>query len=415
MKSVSQANRIYIVLVVSYIVSQFYRVSNAVIAPEMMRSLRLTPEGMGAITGIFFLAFGLMQLPTGVLLDRIGPRSTMASLLVVAAAGSVIFATAEGLMGLSLGRALIGVGCAAGLMGAMVAISRWFSVQQFAPRSSLLFTMGGVGTLLATTPLAALSASLGWRGAFWLMAGVTLAVAALLYSVVRDVPDDGHTRRGMSPESLDEVLHGLGAVLTNRQLWHISAIQFVCYATTLAVAGLWAGPYLHDVYHLAPLTRGHVLLALNIAILLGVLAYSAIERWLNSRKWTIVTGAACTIGLLLVLALVPGLPLWLAIALLWVFGLTSSYVMLNHAHARAVLPDHLVGRGLTVQNLSAFLGVAVLQSASGVIVGGSSDTSGAAGEGAYRAVFGFLAAVMLVGLMLYLPVRDVQPQGEKKQ
>jgi MFS family permease len=71
MKSISQANRTYIVLVVSYIVSQFYRVSNAVTAPEMMRSLRLTPEEMGAITGIFFLAFGLMQLPTGVLLDRI--------------------------------------------------------------------------------------------------------------------------------------------------------------------------------------------------------------------------------------------------------------------------------------------------------------------------------------------------------
>jgi len=410
MKGFSQANRIYIVLAVSYIVSQFYRVSNAVIAPEMMRSLRLTPEEMGAITGMFFLAFGLMQLPTGVLLDRIGPRYTMSSLLLVAAAGSALFATAEGLMGLSLGRALIGAGCAAGLMGSMVAISRWFSAQQFSPLSSILFTAGGVGTLVATTPLAALSASIGWRGAFWLMAGVTLVAAALLYGVVRDFPDDGHTRGGTSPESLSEVWRGLGAVLANRQLWHISAIQFVCYAATLAVAGLWAGPYLHDVYHLDPLTRGHVLLALNVAILIGVLAYSAIERWLNSRKWTIVTGAACTIGLLLVLGFVPELPLWLAIALLLAFGLTSSYVMLNHAHARAVLPDNLVGRGLTVQNLSAFLGVAVLQSASGVIVGEFSDASGAAGEGAYRAVFGTLAAITLVGLMIYLPVRDVPPK-----
>jgi hypothetical protein len=65
---------------------------------------------------------------------------------------------------------------------------------------------------------------------------------------------------------------------------------------------------------------------------------------------------------------------------------------------------------LTVQNLAAFLGVAVLQSASGVIVGEFSEASGAAGEDAYCAVFGFLAAVTLVGLMLYLPVRDVQPK-----
>jgi MFS family permease len=414
MTGISQANRIYSVLVVSFIVSQFYRVSNAVLAPEMMRTLQLTPEAMGVLTSMFFLTFGLMQLPTGVVLDRIGPRSTMTSLLVIAAAGSALFATAEGLLGLALGRALIGVGCAAGLMGAMVAISRWFSAQHFAPLSSLLFTVGGVGTLLATTPLAALVASLGWRGAFWLMAGVTLAAAALVYSVVRDGPDDGHTRGGVPPASLRAMVRGLGAVLASRQLWHIAAIEFVCYATTLTVAGLWAGPYLHDVYYLDPLTRGHVLLALNVTILLGVLAYSGFERWLNSRKWTIVTGAACTSGLLLVLALVPGLPLWLAIALLLAFGLTSSYVMLNHAHARAMLPDHLVGRGLTVQNLWAFVGVAVLQSASGMIVGALSDAAGAAGEGAYRAVFGFLAAVTLVGVMLYLPVRDVQPKREKK-
>lgn len=415
MRWISQGYRIYIVLTVGFVVSQFYRVSNAVIAPEMMHALSLSPEEMGAITGMFFLAFALMQLPTGVMLDQIGPRHTMSSLLLVAAAGSAIFATANGPVGLCIGRALIGVGCAAGLMGSMVAISRWFGAAQFSPLSALLFTLGGIGTLVATTPLAILSESIGWRGAFWLMAGVTLAVALLLYGIVRDVPDAGDTIDEASSESLIESLRGLGEVLTNRQLWRISAIQFVCYAATLSVAGLWAGPYLNDVYQLDPLMRGNVLLALNIAILIGVIAYSGIERWVGSRKWTIVTGAIGTIGILTVLAAMPGLPAWLAIMLLLAFGLTSSYVMLNHAHARAILPDHLVGRGLTIQNLAAFLGVAALQSASGLIVGTFSSTANAAGEEAYRAVFGFLAAVVLMGLLIYLPIRDVQPKSDNEQ
>jgi len=408
MNSVGQAYRMYAVLAGGYVMSQFYRVSNAAIAPEMMRTLHLSAEEMGTLTGMFFLAFGIMQIPTGMLLDRIGPRYTMSGLLVVAAAGSAIFASAEGLAGLSFGRALTGVGCAAGLMGSMVVIARWFHAQRFAPLSSLLFTVGGVGTLLATTPLAALSASIGWRAAFWLMAGATLVAAALLYAFVRDAPER-NAPSDAPPETLRQVVRGLGAVLANRQFWHISAIQFVSYATTLAVVGLWAGPYLNDVQHLGAIARGNVLLALNVAVLVGVLIYSAVERWLGSRKWTIVAGASCSIGLLLVLALVPRPPLALVIALLLIFALASSYVMLNHAHARAILPNHLVGRGLTMQNLSVFLGVAVVQSASGVIIGQFSE-DGVAGEFAYRMFFGFLAGVVLLGLLLYLQARDVRPE-----
>ena len=82
--------------------------------------------------------------------------------------------------------------------------------------------------------------------------------------------------------------------------------------------------------------------------------------------------------------------------------------MLNHAHARAVLPDQLVGRGLTLQNLAVFFGVAVMQSVTGIIVGDFTQTGEAAPEVAYRAVFGFLALMTVISLLLYLPARDVK-------
>jgi MFS family permease len=175
-----QAYRIYVVLCAGFLASQFYRVSNAVIAPELMRGLEISAEAMGIITGVYFLAFAVAQLPIGVLLDRFGPRQTMAGLFLLAVAGSVTFATASGFAGLVLGRGLMGIGCAAGLMGSLVAIARWFPPARFAFLSSLLFTLGGAGLLLATTPLAVVSAAVGWRGAFWLMAAVTAALAMLL-------------------------------------------------------------------------------------------------------------------------------------------------------------------------------------------------------------------------------------------
>lgn len=406
-----QAYLIYVVLCAGFFASPFYRVSNAVIAPELMRELTISPEQMGVVTGMFFLAFAAMQIPAGVLLDRFGPRRTMSGLFLVAVLGSAAFAMADGVTGLAIGRGLMGLGCAAGLMGSLVGIARWFPAARFARLSSLLYTVGGVGFLLATTPLAWVADAIGWRGAFWLMAGVTFVLALLLFTIVRDAPP-GHAVNTQRPESLGEIWAGLKAVTGNRQLWFICALQFVNYAAVLAVVGLWAGPYLNDVHGLGGVARGNVLMILNIAMLVGVMAFSVVERWVNSRKWTICGGSVLSAVILLALALLPGLSLWAATALLFLFGLTSATIMLIHAHARAVLPDHLVGRGLTFQNVAVFLGVFVIQSATGFIVGDFEAVGGLAPEAAYRAVFGFLAVATLASLAIYLWIIDVRPREE---
>ncbi len=406
-----QAWRIFFVLCAGFVASQFFRVSNAVIAPELMRSLAISPEAMGVITGAFFLAFAAAQLPAGVLLDRFGPRRTMSSLFVIAVAGSVVFALAQDALGLTLGRALMGLGCAAGLMGSLVAISRWFPANQFARLSSLVYTIGGAGFLMATTPLAAVAGSVGWRGAFWMMAAATAALAVLLYAVVRDAPS-GHVIHDRPPETANEIMRGLKEVFANRDLRYVCALQFVNYGTVLSIVGLWAGPYLNDVHGLAGVERGNVLLGLNLAMLVGVMGFSVAERWLNTRKWTIGGGAVLSIVLLAALAALPDLGRWAAIALLGLFALASAYIMLIHAHARAVLPDHIVGRGLTLQNLAVFLGVFAIQAASGFIIGQFPQDGGAAPETAYRAVFGFLAVMTLVALAIYVRIRDVRPREE---
>ncbi|MEQ9639463.1 MAG: MFS transporter [Alphaproteobacteria bacterium] len=407
----TQAWGIYAVLCAGYVASQFYRVSTAVIAPELMRTLTISPEAMGLITGIFFLVFAAAQLPAGVLLDRFGPRRVMSGLFLLAIAGAGLFATAEGTTGLLVGRGLTGLGCAAGLMGSMVAMARWFPQSYFSQLTSLLYFIGGMGFLLATAPLAIVSEMIGWRGAFWLMAGLTGFLALLLYAVVRDAPP-GHPSTTGATESAGEIWQGLKAILAHKELRQLCAMQFVCYATVLSSIGLWAGPYFNDIHGLAGAERGNILLLMNLSTLFGILGYAQVERWLNTRKATIIGGALVSAALLTVLAVVPGLGLWTAVALLVAFGLTSSYVMLLHAHARAMLPDHLIGRGMTFQNLAVFLGVFAFQAATGVIVGQFETVDGAAPELAYRCVYAFLAACTVVALFFYRHTGDVRPREQ---
>ncbi len=395
-----QALRIYLVLCGAYVASQFYRVANAAIAPELMTELSLSAETMGGITGLFFLAFGAAQIPTGVLLDRYGARRTMTGLLLVAVLGAITFAAADGGAVLAIGRVLLGFGCAAGLMGSMVVIARWFPEERFAALSAMLFVVSGGGTLLATTPLAWAVEVVGWRGAFLAMAGVTGAFALLLYLVVRDAPP-GQTEAGDQRETWRDILGGLRAVVVSRELWLISAIQFVSYATVLTVVGLWGGPYLADVHGLDGVARGNVLLGMNAAVLIGVSLYGRLDHHVSRRKWLIVAGALATAAILALLALLEKPDFWTATILLLLFATIGSYVMLNHAFARAVLPDHLIGRGLTFQNLAVMLGIAVIQAASGLIVGGFDGAGGPAPEIAYRWVFAFLAVLSVAAAAIF--------------
>ena len=297
-------------------------------------------------------------------------------------------------------------------MGPMVVIARWFERERYARLISLLFTIGGLGALMASTPLAAVSEAIGWRGAFLAMAAVTGVIAILLFVVVRDAPP-GAAPAESGVETAAEMWRGLGRVLALRDMRRICAVQFVSYGTMITIVGLWAGPYLNDVHGLRGVDRGNALLGLNIVLLGSVLLFSLVERWLDSRKTAVLGGGCLAVALLIVLALVPDLGLWAALGLLGLFTVASAFFMLIHAHARAILPDRLIGRGLTLQNLSVMLSVFVLQAIAGVIVGAFAPEGIEAPEIAYRAAFGFLALVLAAGIAAYCRVADVSPRGQE--
>ena len=163
------------------------------------------------------------------------------------------------------------------------------------------------------------------------------------------------------------------------------------------------------MHGLSPVARGNVLLALNVAMILGVLAYGPLDRLFDTRKWVVAAGAAMTVLVLAVMAAAPRWPLWQIVGLLVAFIGLGGYQMILHAHTRAILPDHLVGRGLTVQNTAAFVGVFVMQWASGIIIGAFGD----AGDPAlpYRLVFAFLGGSTLVALLVYLRIEDAKPSA----
>ena len=398
--------------------SQFYRVSNSVIGPEVALELGLNAREVGLAGGAFFLALLVAQIPVGMAFDRWGARATLSSISGLAVLGALLIARATDATELIAARFLVGIGCSASFMSAVFLCARWFGVQRFTIVLSWVFATSNIGTLVAATPLAWASATIGWRHAFEALAALTALFSLAFWWLVRDDPP-GAVVRPRSQESLAQVLRGLREVWRTPGLGPVFAMHTFTYACLVTVLGVWAGPYLHDVHGLNTVERGNILFAMGIGSIIGPLAFGPLDRVLGTRKKIVVAGALSCIALFATLAAMPHPPLAVATALLVALPVLSSYSIVTVSQGRALFPERLAGRGVTTVNMAQVLGSAVLPALAGYIVGsfaGLGEAPGApAPEEAYRCVFAMLGAGSCIGLAFYLRSKDSRPKiiGQK--
>lgn len=408
----TQAFYILGVLCLTYIFSQFYRNSVGVIGPELMTEFSLTPGGLGLLSSVFFLGIAATQIPVGMMLDRLGPRLTLFPLMVLTVMGAILFAVSSNYWMLTMGRVVMGIGCAAAYIGATVVCARWFSRDRFAAASGFVLASGNIGAILATSPLAWSAATYGWRETFIASAVVTALGCLWAFAIVRDAPP-GDRFLTRPPESMSEIWRGLGQVATNRDYLRVLMVGFTNYPLVVAILGLWGAPYLFDIHGLDPVARGHVLLIMACMTVTGFLVYGQLDRLLDTRKWLILTGLGVSTLVLLTLGLAPQLAVWQVTCLFALLGLFGSFNSVTLAHGRALFPANLVGRMAALFNLSVQAGVGLLQLATGLILASfpSADTTRSAD--AYSTMFLCLAALGIIAMIFYAPLPDARPSADE--
>lgn len=405
---------IVMTLATAYVASHFFRASNVTIGLDLMRDLAIGPEALGGLTGAFFFGFAAMQIPCGFFFDRFGPRRTVTGMLVLATIGGIVFTLAPTWPILLTGRTLMGAGFGVMLIGSMVVISRWFPPDRFSTLTAMVLSIGLVGNLVATTPLAWASEAVGWRSVFAAAVLFTALATIAVWIVVRDAPP-GHPFLARTPEPPREMLQGLIEVLRNPRLKFILALNFCHYACTFTVQGLWGGPYLREVHGLSAIEAGNVLFAAVIAYQAGMLFFGPLDRVLDTRKRIAIGGTLVMISILALLAVPTRLPAWVAIAAMIAVGFFSACSTMVMTHGRGIIPDRLIGRGMATINTSVMFGVACMQTLSGIVVGAFEPLADGARSGtAYRALFGVLAVVLTVALAVYSRSEDVKPSDQMR-
>ncbi len=234
---------IMIVLCLGYTISQFLRTSVGVLAPNLMIDFAITPDQMGLLGGIFFLSFALFQIPAGILLDRFGPRKVMTVIITFALLGSIIFALSNSFIGLLVGRLLMGLGCSICLMGSLVIISRWAAKDDFSKLAGIILAIGGLGGLLATTPLSYVADTIGWRFGFWCALIGTLIVMLLYYCIIRDYPNNNIKNDNFEKDKSHTSPFNIWIILKERNFKYMIPMSLMSYSALFVVLGLWGAPY----------------------------------------------------------------------------------------------------------------------------------------------------------------------------
>lgn len=382
-------------LVVGYLLSQFYRAFLAVLAGPLARDLNVSADDLALSSGLWFLMFAAAQIPLGMALDHFGPRRTTALMLGLGGTGgAVVFAAATSALHIHAGMILLGIGCAPVLMAAYYIFARTYPPALFATLAGAMIGIGSLGNILGALPLALAADIFGWRVAMLCMAGLTGMVAFVLWWVIPDPPPVQPT---------DGAPARLRDVLRLRALWWMMPLLFVNYAPAAGLRGLWAGPYVTEIYAVSSHVVGQVTLAMAIAMIAGNLAYGPLDRLLGTRKWIILTGNLCCATALGVLALWPAMGLWPSTALLAAVGFFGASFPLLMAHGRSFVPPQLTGRGMTLINLFSIGGVGLLQVASGRVHALGQNVSAPL---SYTLLFGFFAMLMLLGCAVYLFATD---------
>ena len=383
----------YAVLALSYVMSQFFRAFLAVLTPILSADLGMTKSTLGLASGVFFITFALAQFTVGSMLDQRGPRLTAGIIFpIFAGGGAMLFALAQSGAAVVGAMGLLGIGCSPVLMASYFLFARENSAARFAVFSSWLVAFGTVGNIAGTAPLAFAVSQFGWR---MVMAGLSVTSVIIGLAILVLVKRDE-----MKLKSPGSGYSGYIELLKLRALWPLIPLMLIAYMPPAGIRGLWAGPYLHDLFNATLATIGNVTFFMALAMATGSFLYGIVVHYFGSIKTVIVAGNVVQLCALALLAFVPfAAPLTPAIlfAVIGGFGLTYGLQM---SHARGLMPEHLTGRGVALMNFFAIIGVGLMQIAGGGLLDGAKATSQQSAYGMMFLAYAVMLAVSLIAFML---------------
>jgi len=397
-----------------YLIGFYQRVAPAVITDRLMIDFSIGAAALGNLSAFYFYSYVAMQIPTGVIADRWGPRRLLTAGGAIAAIGTALFAMAPDIWWANAGRLLIGASVAVAFVSMLKLASHWFSPQQYALASGMALLMGVVGGVVAGVPLRLLVEAFGWRAVMGASAAITMLLCVVTWLRVRDDPVErgyaSHSQHSHVATEHTPVLKGLMEVLSYRNMWILTLTPIGLSGAVLTFAGLWCLPFLKQVHGLDPKSAAAITSTLLISWAIGGPLLGSWSQKTGRRKPIyLATSVIATLGWALIIY--APLPFWALVALLVPTGFASGNIIIGFAWAKESVPLRLVGTASGMCNMGPLMGGMFLQPAVGWML--DRGWNGALDGGvrlydaaAYQAGFSLMFVAVVAGAVILLFARE---------
>lgn len=415
MEGSKRRNLVFGVFCLLFIMALFLRASPAVIAHDLMESFSISTSTLGLMAAVYFWIYGLVQIPVGVLADRIGVRHTVFIFGLIGVVGSFLFASALNIQMAFLARILIGLGTAGIWVPALKYLSLAYLPDKFASLSSIISSIGSLGLVFSTYPLAFLVEKTNWRIPFLLAAALLLLLVIFAWYAMnfKFVTADEDEKKSDEDHEAKPVSYFL---LDSRFFYFIFWAFFV-YGVLFSIQALWGAAYLQDVFSISREMAGMNLMFTSIGIIAGGPFWGLLsDRFLRARKPVLVWG---TLGFLITLLLFLFKTFYwgfLIVSLLYFcLGFFGTVFLINITCVKEFFPLNVTGTAIGILNTVMILSVGFFQSITGYFI----DRFGAEATvaAAYFKVFLLYCACIVLAffLVLFIPETFRRKQAGREE
>jgi sugar phosphate permease len=404
---------IFTILILTYILVYFHRMAPGVVSEYLMADFGISGARLGSLAAIYFAVYAVMQIPSGVIADTLGTRTSIIFGNLVAGTGSILFGLAPGFEIALAGRFLVGLGVSVVFIAIMKNNAVWFHERVFGIMSGLTLFFGNLGSVLAAAPLSMALTMFQWRTVFTGIGSLSLILALAGFLLVRNKPQDmgfdpPNTYGGNLDIHTRHWVTNLKSVAMTLPVWPGFWVQLGMIGSSYAFMGLWGIRYLQDVHQLSRGASANLMTAQLLSFALGALFWGWISDRTGRRKPFLIAAAAAFLlswPMLMYLPWTPGISGYFLFAFM---GFAASGFVITFAAAKEIVHPNLSGMGVSVVNTGCFIGTALAQPLVGYIADLTWDGTMAAGVRAYSAADyqnGFMAMVLLCLLALLAAFR----------
>lgn len=357
---------LFFLLSCSYILVFFHRMAPGAIAGDLMVSFNTSGAKLGSLAATYFLVYSFMQVPSGVLADTLGMRTSLILGNLVAGIGSILFGVAGSFAAAGVGRLLVGLGVSVIFISILKFNSLWFSERRFALLAGITGLTGNIGAVLAAGPLTVLLVFVTWRWVFIGVGIVSLTISLISLLFVRNTPQAyGYPPIADHPVVTDHHeshwFSELIAVLKNPHIWPGFWSNFGVIGSAYAFMGLWGIPYLRDGHGMSQAGASSCITVMLAASAFGALMFGWLSDRLGKRKPVLITS---NILYTTALAVVVFIPLGQSLSTYFLFGLLGLFCtgsVLTLTCAKEVANPLRAGTATSVVNTGTFMGTLLLQ------------------------------------------------------